>query len=209
MTTSRSSDITRLGWSGIRKGERTMTEASPKQAGSKGIGREIWEWFKIMVIAMIVVTLVHHFLFHVSAVKGGSMHPTLHEGEWLFINKTVRYLKPPGRGDIVVLRSPDESGLGSPYLVKRIVAVAGDEVHVRRGKLFINGREAEESYTDSLIQDGRFEPLTVAQGFVFVMGDNRRRYASNDSRSFGSVPLELVVGKAERVIWPIRQWRSL
>ncbi|WP_159888274.1 signal peptidase I [Paenibacillus puerhi] len=186
-----------------------MTKAPAGQTGPKGLGREIWEWFKMMVMATIVVTLVHQFLFHVSAVKGGSMQPTLHDGEWLFINKAFRYLKTPERGDIIVLRSPDGTNSGSSFLVKRVVAVAGDEVHVSRGKLFVNGEETVEPYTDSAIQDGRFEPLTVEEGYVFVLGDNRRRYASNDSRSFGTVSLKLVVGRAEWIVWPVRQWRSL
>ncbi|MEK8131126.1 signal peptidase I [Paenibacillus filicis] len=186
-----------------------MTEARPDHAEDRGVGREIWAWVKALLIALIVVTLVHQFLFHVSAVRGASMLPTLHDGEWLFINKTIHFLKPPGRGDVVVLRSPEGTETESPFLVKRIVAVAGDEVHVRKGKLFVNGQEAAEPYTDSTIQDGRFEPLTVDEGYVFVMGDNRRRYASNDSRSFGTVPVTLVVGRAEWVVWPFRQWRSL
>lgn len=173
-----------------------------------GWAREIWEWLKMMVLALVLVVLVHHFLFHVSAVRGNSMQPTLSEGEWLFINKTLRYTGSLQRGDIVVLREPG-SEEEPTFLVKRVVGLAGDEVHIRRGKLYVNGKEADEPYTDTSIEDGRFEPLTVEKGYVFVMGDNRRRYASNDSRSFGAVPLSLVEGRAEWIIWPIRQWRSL
>ncbi|NTZ20325.1 hypothetical protein EXW96_23185 [Paenibacillus sp. JMULE4] len=66
-----------------------------------------------------------------------------------------------------------------------------------------------ESYTDSLIEDGRFEPYIIMEGHLFVMGDNRHRYASNDSRSFGAVPLSEVEGRAEMIVWPPKQWRSL
>lgn len=211
--------ITRNGWNGDRRGRMRlfptkkvdvlMSDESAETHSGQGWPREMWEWFKMMAVALILVVLVHQYLFHVSAVRGNSMQPTLEEGEWLFINKTLRYAGSLQRGDIVVLREPADAEEGPTYLVKRVVAVAGDEVHIRRGKLYVNGKEADEPYTETSIQDGRFEPLTVADGYVFVMGDNRRRYASNDSRSFGAVPLSLVEGRAEWIVWPIRQWRNL
>ncbi|UQZ84058.1 Signal peptidase I P [Paenibacillus konkukensis] len=170
---------------------------------------EVWDWMKSVVIALFIVLLLHQYGFHLSMVKGSSMQPTIVEGEWLFINKTFRVLGGPRRGDVVVVKEPAGSDNDSPYLVKRVVALAGDEVYIRQGKLYVNGEESHESYTDSPIEDGRFEPYTVEPGHVFVMGDNRHRHASYDSRSFGTVSVDKLEGRAEWIVWPISKWRAL
>lgn len=189
-------------------------EPEPEESlGSQRTGKvfllELWDWMKLLAFSLLAVILIHQYGFHLSTVKGASMQPTLQEGEWLFINKTIRFIGSPERGDIIVLRAPTDSDTQHPYLVKRIVAVAGDEVHIRGGRLYVNGSRLDESYTDTLIEDGRFEPYMIMEGHLFVMGDNRRRYASNDSRSFGAVPLSRVEGLAEMIVWPPKQWRSL
>ncbi|MBP1157536.1 MULTISPECIES: signal peptidase I [unclassified Paenibacillus] len=170
---------------------------------------ELWDWMKLLAISLLAVVLLHQYGFHLSTVKGASMQPTLQEGEWLFINKTIRFTGSPKQGDIIVLREPAGSDTRHPYLVKRVVAVGGDEVHIRGGRLYVNGSPLEESYTNTLIEDGRFEPYMIMEGHLFVMGDNRHRYASNDSRSFGAVPISNVEGRGEMIVWPPNQWRSL
>jgi signal peptidase I len=176
---------------------------------STGFLAEVWDWMKSIVIALLIVVLVHQYGFHLSTVKGASMQPTLKEGEWLFINKTIRFTGAPRRGDVVVVKEPEGIETEHPYLVKRVVAVAGDELLIRKGKLFVNGVELQETYTDSTIEDGRFEPYTVQQGCLFVMGDNRHRHASYDSRSFGAISLEQVEGRAEWIIWPLEKFKAL
>jgi signal peptidase I len=170
---------------------------------------EAWDWMKSVVIALLVVVLVHQYGFHLSTVKGASMQPTLEDGEWLFINKTIRFTGPPRRGDVIVVKEPEGIETEHPYLVKRVVAIAGDELVIRQGKLLVNGIEQKENYTDSPIEDGRFEPYTVQQGSLFVMGDNRHRHASYDSRSFGAISLDQVEGRAEWIIWPFIKIRAL
>ncbi|CAG7649774.1 signal peptidase I [Paenibacillus allorhizosphaerae] len=174
-----------------------------------GLLLEVWDWMKSIVIALIAVVVIHQFGFHLSTVRGASMQPTLEEGEWLFINKTVRFTGFLKRGDVVVIKEADGIASTHPYLVKRVIAVAGDEVSIRSGKLYVNDQEVQEAYTDSAIEDGRFEPYTVADNHLFVMGDNRHRYASYDSRSFGAVSIGQVEGKAEWIVWPLQKWRSL
>src|SRR5690606_12600354 len=88
------------------------------------------------------------------------------------------------------------------FLVKRIVGMPGDTVEIIDRKLYINGNELSEPYTDVEIQDGNYGPEKVPPGHYFVMGDNRRQWASTDSRSFQSVPEDLIKGKAQFVIWP-------
>ena len=95
-----------------------------------------------------------------------------------------------------------------PFLVKRIVAIAGDEVQGRAGALYVNGDKIEEPYTDTLIEDGDFGPTRVGQGHVFVMGDNRHEAASGDSRRFGAVPIGLIQGTGRICDMAIRDGRE-
>ncbi|MFC0215588.1 signal peptidase I [Paenibacillus chartarius] len=172
----------------------------------RGFLAEVWDWMKATVVALILVLLIHEFGFNFSTVRGQSMRPTLEEGEWLFVNKTIAWLGSPQPGDIVILKEPEQAGggMGSehPYLVKRVIGVAGDKVEIRGAKLYINGIEKSEPYIDVTAEDGDYGPTVVEPGHVFVMGDNRHRYASQDSRSFGTVPLKLVQGRAEFILWP-------
>ncbi|TDF97244.1 signal peptidase I [Paenibacillus piri] len=183
-------------------------EALPEENAS-GFLAEVWDWMKSIVIALLIVVLVHQYGFHLSTVKGASMQPTLEEGEWLFINKTIRFTGTPKRGDIIVVKEPEGIDSDHPYLVKRVVAVAGDEVTIRQGKLYVNGDEVREVYTDSPIEDGRFDPYTVQQDCLFVMGDNRHRHASYDSRSFGAISIDQVEGRADLIVWPLKKIRWL
>ncbi|MDF2960413.1 MAG: signal peptidase [Paenibacillus sp.] len=192
-----------------RKPESELAGEKVLDENSAGFLAEVWDWMKSVVIALLIVVLIHQYGFHLSTVKGSSMQPTLEEGEWLFINKTVRFTGTPQRGDVVVVKEPEGIDSDHPYLVKRVVAVAGDEVSIRQGKLFVNGSELEESYTDSPIEDGRFDPYTVQQDCLFVMGDNRHRHASYDSRSFGAISVEQVEGRADLIVWPLRKFREL
>jgi signal peptidase I len=183
-----------------RADERRRPEA---EGGTRSFLGEVWEWTKATAAALLVVLLIHQFGFNFSTVRGQSMLPTIQEGEWLFVNKAVVRFGRLGRGDVVILREPSVVRSGDhPYLVKRVVAIAGDEVEIRRGKLYVNGREINEPYVDSPVEDGDYGPAVVGARQVFVMGDNRRRYASEDSRTFGAVPLALVQGRAEFILWP-------
>lgn len=192
-----------------KKSEREITGDSLSVDPSAGFLAEVWEWMKSVVVALLIVLLIHQYGFHLSTVKGASMQPTIEEGEWLFINKMVPWLGSPKRGDVVVVREPDGSDTEHPFLVKRVVAIAGDEVYIRQGKLYVNGEESEEAYTDTLIEDGRFDSYKVEEGHVFVMGDNRHRHASYDSRSFGAVSMKQVEGRAEWIVWPVAKWKDL
>ncbi|AFH59596.1 signal peptidase I [Paenibacillus caseinilyticus] len=189
---------------GMQEQEEQKASASPE-----GSLREIWKWMKLTAAGLLLVVFIHQYFFHFSTVRGISMEPTLVEGEWLFINKTIRLAGTPQRGDVIVIKRNSEEERKPVFLVKRVVAVGGDEVHIRRGRLYVNGEALSEPYTGTPIEDGGFEPYTIEEGHLFVMGDNRHRYASHDSRSFGAVPLEEVVGRAEWIIWPLDKWRRL
>jgi len=159
-----------------------------------------------MVILLVAFALVFGFVkpFVIEAfrVPSESMVPTLEVGDRFLANKFVYRLWEPERGDVIVFRSVEG---GDEDLVKRVVAVAGDEVAVENGVLRVNGVTQSEPYTNKGFPDDGsfFGPTRVPEGEVFVMGDNRAN--SRDSRFFGPVPLENIEGEAFVIFWP--PWR--
>lgn len=175
---------------------------TPKPVRNPSLAAEIWDWVKSISIALLVVILLNLYVFNLSTVKGHSMEPTLKEKEWLFVNKIVYMTGHPKRGDVVILKDPELTNVDRQFLVKRVVAIAGDKVEIRSGKLYVNGEYVQEPYTDNRIEDGDRGPFVVEENRYFVMGDNRHRGASKDSRIFGSVEAGLIQGRADFILWP-------
>jgi signal peptidase I len=125
------------------------------------------------------------------------MEPNLHTDQRLVVEKVSYRLHSPHRGDIVVLRMPER---GPELLIKRVVALPGETIEIQEGNVYIDGAPLDEPYL-SQRTNGAHAPLTIPEGYVFVMGDNRR--ASNDSRVFGPVSLERIVGRAWVSYWPL------
>ena len=139
-------------------------------------------------LIFFVVFVVFKVIIGVSFVKGTSMFPTLHNNEIVLYTRIGSNYD---RGDIVSVKMPS-----GDYYVKRVVAVAGDEVDIRGGRLYINGKESEESYTagETTQKDGNVTyPYVVEEGKFFVMGDNREH--SMDSRAFGAVVKSQIKGE--------------
>ncbi|TFE26885.1 signal peptidase I [Cohnella luojiensis] len=189
-------------------GRRRNSSPAPKP-GMSGWRKELWDWSKALIVAVIIVLLLRAFVFQLSTVKKISMEPTLHENEWLFINKIVMEFGSLERGDVVILKDPSKGPDRKEYLVKRIVGMPGDKLEIRKGELYINGELKVESYTDVKIEDGDFGPTTVSPGHYFVLGDNRHQSASKDSRAFKEVPEDRIKGRADMIIWPISRWTKL
>ncbi|MGW9125254.1 signal peptidase I [Paenibacillus chitinolyticus] len=187
---------------------RSSSVPAPETGGVEGSdrisGRRNWSRLGTFVVIILAAAVIQRYGFNISAVRGVSMEPTLHEGQRLFVNKTAAWTGSFSRGDVVVLKEPDGTGTEKihPYLVKRIVAAAGDRIEITDGRVFVNGEELKEPYTDERIEDGDYGPFTVGKGYCFVMGDNRRAGASLDSRSFGPIAVRSLVGRAEWIIWP-------
>ncbi|OQA45775.1 MAG: Signal peptidase IB [Chloroflexi bacterium ADurb.Bin325] len=152
-----------------------------------------------IVPAIIIALLIHVFLAQATRVYGQSMEPSLHTNERLVIEKLSYRFHGPRRGDVVVLHDPG----GSPeLLIKRVVGLPGERVTVADGRVFIDGAPLDEPYLD---QDtlGRGRSWIVPPLHIFVMGDNRS--ASRDSRSFGPVPMDQIVGRALVRYWPLNE----
>ncbi|MCA0758672.1 signal peptidase I [Paenibacillus sp. N4] len=171
--------------------------------------KELLDWVKTLVIAFAVVMALHFFVFNLSTVEGSSMEPTLTDNEWLFVNKFVYLIGEPKIGDVVILSEPNVTGKDKKFLVKRIVGLPGDRIEIHDQRLYRNGELVEEPYTDTLIEDMSYGPEIIGEGHYFVMGDNRHARASLDSRTFHAVPGELIRGRADYILWPIKEIKGL
>lgn len=134
-------------------------------------------------------------VLQVSVVRGTSMEPTLCDGDRLVVDRIARGIGGLEHGDVVVLRNPVESGID---FVKRVVALPGDRVALRGGRLLVNGAEAERF--EHVPDDCDMPELVVPADHVFVLGDNRP--VSADSRDFGIVPGPLLLGTVRARVWP-------
>lgn len=162
--------------------------------------RTVRETLGTIIPALIMALFINLFLAQATIVQGQSMEPTLHASQRLVIEKlTYRLLHGPRHGDVVVLRVPR---LNNELLIKRVVALPGETIESRAGKLVINNQPVTEEW--GTLPDGiNVSRTTVPPLNVFVLGDNRG--ASNDSRSFGPVPIDDIVGRALFSYWPPEQ----
>ncbi|NQX48814.1 signal peptidase I [Paenibacillus tritici] len=191
-----------------RQRYRSVTHNKSRQSKRTWI-RDIREWIITAGIVFAVMSLLNIYVFNVSTVIGQSMQPTLYQGEKLIINKIALSFGNPGRGEIVVLHDPSTGPDRKEYLVKRVIGIPGDIVEVRDQQLYVNGKRVEEPYIDTSIEDPDFSGLTVQEGTYFVMGDNRHAGASKDSRYFGPVAKDSIVGKVSLIWWPISKMKAL
>ena len=179
------------------------------------------ESFETIILALLVFMVLHVSIQNYK-VEGPSMEPTLNQNEYLIVNKIV-YLRfdpaevfdalpfyggetdedsqyifhPPVRGEVVVFRSPRDPDRD---FVKRVIGLPGETVEIVQGTVYVNGLELVEPYLDRK-DNTTMAPVDVDQGTVFVLGDNRG--SSNDSRSWGPVPAENLIGRAWMRFWPL------
>ena len=152
-----------------------------------------------IIIAVILAFILKTYVLETTLVNGPSMEPTLYTGERLWSIKILYRFTEPHKGDVVVFQYPLDPRRD---FVKRVIAVAGDKVEVRNGRAYINGAPVVEKYV-KYPGGPDYPPTLIAKGFIFVMGDNRRN--SDDSRSFGPVPLKNVKGHPFLRTWPLNR----
>lgn len=169
---------------------------------------EFGEWLKALLIAVLLAGVIRFFLFAPIIVDGESMMPTLHHKDRMIVNKISYKIGNPKRFDIVVFHATEEKDY-----IKRIIGLPGDTVEYKDDVLYINGKEYDEPYLAEYkkgIIDGPLTEsfsVTVPEGHLFVMGDNRRY--SKDSRQIGPVPQEEIMGKTNVLYWPIDRFQLL
>jgi signal peptidase I len=166
--------------------------------------RSAIEWVAVIVGALVVALVVKTFLIQAFYIPSESMVPTLEVGDRVLVNKLSYTTGDIGRGDIVVFARPGGPGTdGIEDLIKRVVALPGETVEGRDGKVYVDGEPLEEDYLVDGVETSVFPPYQVPEDHVWVMGDNRN--ASDDSRRFKGVPVDDVVGRAFVIIWPFTQ----
>ena len=170
----------------------TQTEEPAKEPFN--LKKELWEWAKAIFFAAVIVFIVFHFIIQVVTVKGSSMEPTLENQDRLVISNLFYT---PETGDIVVLS--DKTGLDEA-LIKRIIALPGQTVDINEnGEVLVDGKVLSEPYIAELIDEGHRGnmdyPLTVPEGTVFVMGDNRNHSTGSRFLEVGFVEEGEILGR--------------
>jgi signal peptidase I len=176
-------------------------EPQPTPGLLRQILRFFGDLFQTLVVAGLLFLVVNLLTARIR-VESVSMLPSLQEGEFVVVNRVIYMVGEPDRGDIVVFRFPlDESR----RYIKRIIGKPGDTVMVLDGVVYVNGNQINEPYISAAPRySGEW---MVEEGELFVLGDNRNN--SLDSKNWGTLPVENVIGRAELIYWPFDQMRLI
>jgi signal peptidase I len=221
----------------VRPGENKPVSGGETPPGRKvqrsreGRVALILEFSVLFVIALVIAIYLQAFAVRSYVIPSPSMEPTLQKGDRVLVDRLTYHFREPRRGEAIVFRfdpndpanwTRDGNAIvesldllaetlnvirqeGTPPFIKRVVGVGGDTVELRDGALYVNGEFYEAGY--EYVQDRANGKWEVPEGTVMVMGDNRPN--SNDSRRWGFVPLQAVIGRGVCIWWPPRRWASL
>jgi len=159
------------------------------------------ELVETVVLSLVIFLLIRQVVQNYR-IESHSMEPNFYEGQFILVNKLAYGFGAPHRGDVIVFHNP--SNTDEDY-IKRVIGLPGDTVEIQGQNLLINGERLDEPYEmNELRPDTFFGPYLVEPDHLFVMGDNRPN--SKDSRSFGQLSSDLIVGKAWVRVWPISEF---
>lgn len=158
------------------------------------------ELLQVVIVALAIIIPVRYFFIKPFYVKGASMEPTFEDHEYLVIDEISYRFKDPVRGDIIVFRYPRDP---KQYFIKRVIGLPGETIQITGSHVFINGEQIDESYLDESIKTVGEIVVTLQPDEYFVLGDNRS--FSLDSRSFGPLPRQYIVGKTWIRGWPFNK----
>ncbi|MFH0763719.1 MAG: signal peptidase I [Candidatus Omnitrophota bacterium] len=189
---------------------------------SKHLKSQVREWTESIIIAVILALFIRTFVVQAFKIPSGSMIPTFKVGDRIFVNKflygakipftglNLPAVRQPKRGDIIVFISPETP---KKDFVKRLIAVSGERVEIKDGKIFINGMEAREpslraNYYYNAGDFGREgAAVVVPKDSYFALGDNSA--SSRDSRYWGFVPKKNMLGKVILIYWPLHRMKVI
>lgn len=189
------------------------TSRPRRRGGLQSRLRTMLEWVAVAVGALAVALLIKAFLLQAFYIPSGSMEPTLHEDDRVLVNKLSYRFGDPQRGDVIVFAKPDNAPGNIDDFIKRVIALPGETISFSDGTVFVDGRALEEPYiAGAPSNSGRPIPncagetplddtCTIPADMVFVMGDNR--VGSQDSRIFGPIEIDSIVGRAFLKVWPL------
>ncbi len=167
---------------------------------SANLKKGVLSWIKALLIAFILAYLIRSILFSPYVIDGSSMYNTLLDSERVVVNKIAYDIQDYQYGDIIVFTYDNEHDY-----IKRVIGLSGDTVEVKNNQLYIDGEKVLEPYLT--VETGDFGPILIPTGQLFVMGDNRHN--SIDSREFGAINKEDVIGRVDLVFWPLNNIRIL
>ena len=184
--------------------ENKNKPVSESNSSLRSVGAFIWDLLKILVIALIIIVPFRMYVAEPFVVSGSSMLPNYHNHDYLIIDRLSYFKSLPQRGDVVVLKFPKDT---SQFFIKRIVGLPGETVRVQQGGVYIFNKEnpeglrLSESYLPSQAETfGKSDSIQLGSDEFFVLGDNRT--ASSDSRVWGILPKNDIVGKVWARVYP-------
>ena len=167
----------------------------------------LWELVRVVLLAVIIVLPIRLFIAQPFIVSGTSMVPTFHDSEYLIVDEISYRLDEPKRGEVIVFRFPHNP---SVFYIKRVIGLPGETINIEKGAVTIkneenpDGTELEEPYVSAVVDDGRDMSVELKENEYFVMGDNRP--ASSDSRSWGPLEEDFIVGRALVRVLPFEEF---
>lgn len=169
----------------------------------------IWDLVKVVVIALVVIIPIRYYVIQPFIVSGSSMEPTFQNGQYLIVNELDYHLHAPQRGDVIVFKYPLNT---SEYFIKRVIGLPGEKVLISNGKVMIYNSANPQGFIldESYLPNGLYteatsnQPVSLGEGEYFALGDNRP--ASSDSRYWGDVPANDIVGKVVLRAYPFNQF---
>ncbi len=172
-------------------------ESHPDERRSSFL-RLIFDVLETLILSLVLFAAINAVSARIR-VDGSSMEPTLHNGEFVLVDKLSYMIGKPQIGDVIVFHYPRDP---KQEYIKRVIGLPGDRVVITGGRVYVNGQPLDEKY---IAAPPAYEATwDVPQDALFVLGDNRNN--SSDSHNWGTVPLDYVVGKAVLIYWPITSW---
>lgn len=196
--------------------EAAMEEQAEQtaEASSRPTGRflnEVWEIARVLLISAAIILPIRYFIAQPFIVRGASMEPNFEDREYLIVDEISYYLRPPKRGEPVIFRYPKDK---SQFFIKRIIGLPDERIKIEEGNVVIFNAAYPEGFT---LQEQYLDPpgrsthpemeRTLGAGEYFVLGDNRD--FSSDSRFWGVLPKDLMVGRAIFRAWPVARAGSV
>ncbi|PKM82629.1 MAG: signal peptidase I [Firmicutes bacterium HGW-Firmicutes-14] len=180
---------------------RLADEASENKSEQiPGGGYLFGDIIESVAIAVVLAVIIRVFLFQPFYIPSASMEPTLVAGDRIIVSKINFRFTDPARWDIVVFKYPVDP---SKDFIKRIVGMPGETLQIRDSRLYINGEVVEQPFLPPDLRYGDFGPVKITESQYFVMGDNRNN--SDDSRVWGTLPKDNIIGKALIKYWPFER----
>lgn len=189
------------------------------RSDAKNLFRQFREWVSVILVAVVIAVVVRAFVLQQFYISGPSMEPTMYQDNRVLVDKLTFRFREPRLGDVVVFDRITMNGdeVQHDDLIKRVIGTPGDTVEIKDCIVYVNDEEVPEPYLDQMILDEpdpttrcrqpEMTPVTVAADEFFVMGDNRPE--SFDSRSFGTISRDIIVGRAFVIVWPVDMLKFL